>query len=183
MRALTLIQPWPWAIAYAGADVLNRPKPPPDDMKPDEIIAIHAGKGWDREAYAWLRSVALLLGIPPCPPRGQHVHGKIVALCRVGGPTAPRAASDPWFRPKLGACAWRLVNVARLPDPVECRGSTGLFEIPEGVKGGIYLSLERRRACFSCSRAREQRRGPNTCELSSDPSLFDAGGCAAWRPR
>lgn len=188
MRALTLIQPWAWAIAYAGKDLENRSWKPPANLSPTETIAIHAGKGWDREAFAWLRTNALRLGIPMCPPRGQHQHGRIVAVCRVAGyflePNVKRPGEppNPWFNPPPDGCAWHLTNIARLPDPVECRGALGLFEIPDGVEGSIALSLERRRACSSCSRAREQRHGPPSCEIRDDPTLHDAGGCAGWRP-
>lgn len=193
MRALTLIQPWPWAIAYAGADILNRIAPPPSDLGSNETVAIHAGKGWDRDAYAWLRLNAISLGIPLCPPRDRHHRNKVVAVCRVAGifvppeVKKPKPSPNPWFSPPKvdGGCGWHLVDVARLPDPVECRAevSTGFFKIPEGVDGAIDVSLSRRRACRSCSRARSQRYGPPRCELYDDPTLHNAGGCDGWRPR
>lgn len=186
MRALTLVQPWAWAVAYAGKDVENRSWKPPETLKADEVIAIHAGKGWDREGFAWLRVNALALGIPLCPPRGQHVHGRIVAVCRVPGYFSPHGKKDPnaWFKNEPGNFGWHLFRVARLPDPVECRGAQGLFTIPSGVEGAIGVSLDRRRACHSCKAAREQRYGPPSCPIRDDePTLHDAGGCAAWRAR
>lgn len=186
MRALTVTPPWSWAIAYAGMVLLNRPEPPPKTLPASELIAIHAGKGWSGSGFRWLRTNALALGIPPCPPRGQCAQGRIVAVCRVVGfftQWADRPSPDPWFRNDLpNNHAWHLVDVARLPDSVECRGRSGFFDLPPAIEGAIRLSFERWRGCRTCEKARPQRYGPPSCELREDRALFDAGGCAAWRP-
>lgn len=51
MRAITVKQPWAWAIAAGGKDVENRTKPDPWRSAVGERLAIHAGKGWDRAAF------------------------------------------------------------------------------------------------------------------------------------
>jgi hypothetical protein len=176
-------------VAYAGATLLNRADLPPPDLGSNETIAIHAGKGWDKNGHAWLRLNAISLGIPLCPNQDQHHRNRIMAVCRVAGIFIPPEVKrpgpppNPWFRPPPGGCAWHLVDVARLPDAVECRGTGSLFTVPSGVEGAVDVSLSRRRECRSCSRARTQRHGPPRCEIADDPTLHTAGGCDGWRPR
>ncbi len=51
MKALTLWQPWAWAMAYVGKMTENRTWAPPRDCI-GELLAIHGGKTVDREAIA-----------------------------------------------------------------------------------------------------------------------------------
>lgn len=50
-RALTLKQPWPWALCHAGMDVLNMRREFTGVI--GERIGIHAGKQWDGSAICW----------------------------------------------------------------------------------------------------------------------------------
>lgn len=57
MHALTIIQPWAWAVAHAGKDVENRTWAPPAALIGQDI-AIHAGKApVDEEALDGLYEV------------------------------------------------------------------------------------------------------------------------------
>ena len=56
MKALTVIQPWAWAIAHAGKRVENRTWGPPRDVI-GQRIAIHAGRRLDDRAIAWMRKL------------------------------------------------------------------------------------------------------------------------------
>lgn len=47
MKALTLRQPWAWAVMHGGKDVENRAWPNRPALEIGETLAIHAGKGVD----------------------------------------------------------------------------------------------------------------------------------------
>ena len=70
MKALTVKQPWAWAIIHGGKDVENRswmPNLGPRGMR----IAIHAGKGWDKDASFVVADRAIQLEWPPGYTRGH----------------------------------------------------------------------------------------------------------------
>lgn len=141
LLALTLIQPWAWAIAHAGKRVENRTWKPPRSLI-DGYIAIHAGKKLDSEAAEDLRDDGH--DVPPLLERGA-----IVAVARVLGwarydrfirdadATAedfggvPRARADlavrsAWFAGPIG---WILDDVIAI-DPVPILGAQGLWTVP-----------------------------------------------------
>lgn len=51
MKALTVKNPWAWAIIHGGKDVENRSRP----TKHRGQLYIHAGKGWSQEGIQFLR--------------------------------------------------------------------------------------------------------------------------------
>lgn len=54
MMALTVKQPWAWAIVHSTKRVENRTWPPPDKII-RQRIAIHAGATFDRSALLHCR--------------------------------------------------------------------------------------------------------------------------------
>lgn len=51
MKALTVKNPWAWAIIHGGKDVENRSRP----TKHRGQLYIHSGKGWSQEGIGYLR--------------------------------------------------------------------------------------------------------------------------------
>jgi hypothetical protein len=51
VKALTVKNPWAWAIIHGGKDVENRSRP----TKHRGQLYIHAGKGWAQEGIQFLR--------------------------------------------------------------------------------------------------------------------------------
>jgi hypothetical protein len=150
MKALSISQPWVWAILNAGKRIENRDWNPPKWIM-GETIAIHAAKSWggaddveyiDSNIFAmWLRYADPTLQELTCPPRReQHTAGAVVATARiidiftdqdireVGG------HQDDWFMGKYG---WLLSDVQQLEQPVPCKGALGLWEVPLDVLAQI----------------------------------------------
>ncbi len=125
--ALTLHNPWPVAILYAGKDVENRGWPPPRKVR---RLLIHAGKATDRSGTLALR----LRGWPEAAIDKATVPAAIVGLVDVwqfcgAGVEGGRCTCATWAMP--GKYHWRLSNVLPLPEPVPCKGRQGLWR-PDG---------------------------------------------------
>jgi len=120
-KAITLHQPWAFAIAHAGKEIENRKWIPPRSVVGCRI-AIHAGKVLDRDGLDDLRD----RGIEPT--HDELIRGAIVAVCTLTGYV--RESDSPWFTGPIG---WTLENVVAI-DPVPCRGFQGLWPLPPDIK-------------------------------------------------
>jgi hypothetical protein len=140
MKAITLHQPWAWAIAHAGKDVENRAWSPGSDFI-GQRIAIHAGKKWDSRGWAFLCDPMLSpmndrfldrdLGLFRVPTRSKMIFGAIIAtacLANIVHLGKGRARFSDWYTGPIG---WVLRDIKRLAEPIECRGKQGLWELPE----------------------------------------------------
>lgn len=167
MRALTVKQPWAFAIANGGKDVENRSWQPPCTL---DLLAIHAGarSGWDLDGeanplvqVAWSRFIGPVSSLNRrmgtqnvTLNRNNHgiPFGAIVAVAEV--PTC-HFDGNCWLFPKFdedsGRCSpwaargqwhWQLANVRPLPDPVPCRGMLGLWRPPDDVEKAVREQLE-----------------------------------------
>ena len=146
MKALTLWQPWAWAVAFGGKDVENRTWAPPVGIE-RERIAIHAGRRLvPLEDPAWAdckarlreaskRSTRILPALPILPGRDDLPHGAIVATAIVKGVIGPfpvvKADPSPWWS---GPWGWELEDVIPLERAVPCAGTQRLWEVPEPVE-------------------------------------------------
>ena len=119
LMAVTLHRPWAYAVAHLGKPVENRTWACP--LKPGSLIAIHAGKKYDRQAADWIRQ-SLGLDLPIDGP--EHPTG-IVAIARFTGNVT--ASESPWF---VGPIGWQLADVAAIL-PVPCKGQQGIWKVPE----------------------------------------------------
>jgi len=153
MKALTLIQPWSWAIAHAGKRVENREWQPPTQMF-GQRIAIHAGKKFDARASIWIGEET---GKYP-PISTSLARGAIECVATIRGCIAVRnfcgrgrglltqqeicdAIDSPWFGGPIG---WVLADVITLPRPVPCRGAQGLWTAPADIEAEINRQMEER---------------------------------------
>lgn len=82
MRALTLWQPWAWAMGCGLKKIENRSWQPPMWML-DEWLALHAGMKWDGASDAALRKRLYFDADPPMPDRSELVHGAVVAVAKL----------------------------------------------------------------------------------------------------
>jgi hypothetical protein len=119
MRALTIRQPWAWAILSAGKRIENRTWKPPE-WAVGSVIALHAGGVLEEEGAALLRRRGF--AVPDELPRAA-----IVGTARIAGViTAP--VDDPWWEGPVG---WVLSEVMQLPEPIPCPGKQGLWKLPD----------------------------------------------------
>jgi hypothetical protein len=126
MKALSIQQPWAWAILYAGKDVENRNWP----TKFRGQFAVHAPLGFDDEGFTFLR---VRLGAT-APIKGDFPRGGIVGTAVVAD--CIESSASPWFFGRYGF-------VLREPTPlqlpggrriIECKGARGhFFDLPQIV--------------------------------------------------
>lgn len=163
MRALTIRQPWPWAIVTQGKDVENRTWKTAYRGR----LAIHAASQFDdgifpgafpvdsaRRAYRVARAKSILAQ-KPAPETRCMVPSAVIAVaelagihhadeCRLPG-TPPVRLCSPWA--VHGEYHWELKDV-RVLDPVACHpGRLGLWTLPEDVASAVRAQLEAANAC------------------------------------
>ena len=146
MKALSISQPWAWAICHAGKRIENRDWKPPKWII-GQTIAIHAAKSWNgtqavdfinQAMYLeWERTNDPALYNFTCPPkRDQHTAGAIVATAKITDVFTSNdirevvAHQEDWF---MGEYGWFLTSVKRLEQPIPCRGALGLWELQPDV--------------------------------------------------
>ena len=127
MRAITLHQPWAWAIVQGYKQFETRSW----RTNYRGPLAIHAGKtvDWDMVAWSDLDS-------------GDIVTGAIVAVadlidCDLTDTLDPNTTEDYWGDWRPGRFGWDLGNVTVLDEPVPCRGYQGLWTPSEDVVAQI----------------------------------------------
>jgi hypothetical protein len=114
MKAISLRQPWAWAVIHASKDVINRPQ----GTRYRGPLLIHASRNYDRAGKAWIRR-HIGVDVPPQLARGGII-GRVYLL---GCTEEPRSA---WF---TGPLALVLSEPTPLPF-LTCPGDRGLFEAP-----------------------------------------------------
>lgn len=112
VKALTIQQPWAWAILHAGKDVENRSW----STQYRGPLAVHAACKVDREAAEWLLEQGFR--VPEDLPTGA-VLGTIEVMDVV------TESQSPWFQ---GYYGWLLANPTPLVEPRPCRGRLGIWE-------------------------------------------------------
>jgi hypothetical protein len=132
MKALSIKQPWVWAILNVGKDVENRT--------------------WTSNHRGWL---ALHASGKPMPATDDDFPGRIrcpdlkslhySAICGVARVVDIRPTSrSKWFwRPGDGRVnyGWVLEDVTPLPEPIACKGTLGLWTVPPKVRRAIQRQL------------------------------------------
>ncbi|GAA4221417.1 hypothetical protein FHR32_005076 [Streptosporangium album] len=135
MKALTVRQPWAWAIGYAGKDIENRTW----DTTHRGLLAIHAGARWDGDdaaarvfelagAYVLKTTVSAIVAVV-----------ELVDVCAVDGFTDCCKCGKWAFGFQRH---WRLANPRPLVEPVSCKGRLGLWNLPEDVEAAVLRQIE-----------------------------------------
>jgi hypothetical protein len=116
MKALSVKQPWAWAIMHAGKMIENRPR----RTHLREVIAIHASlapaRGWE----PWYPPRA-----PKVPPSEKWVLGAILGFVEIVDCVEEHRSK--WF---LGPFGYVLANPRPLRKPVACKGALGFWTVP-----------------------------------------------------
>ena len=119
MKALSIKQPWAWAIIHAGKDVENRTWP----TKKTGRLLVHASRAFDMPGWLWSKDNAERLGISEVPDvlhfqRGGIIGEVTLVKCRM-------KSESPWFTGPYGF-------FLKDPEPMEfrpCKGRLGFFEV------------------------------------------------------
>jgi hypothetical protein len=121
--ALSVRQPWAWAIMHAGKEIENRDWRPTDPgLHQRVLVAVHVSKTMTRAYYAEAADV-MRQGLDIiCPPAIDLPRGGII--CTVEIVDLVRRSSSPWFWGPFGF-------VLRNPQPTSfgaAAGTLGFFD-------------------------------------------------------
>lgn len=156
MRALTVRQPWAWAITQLAEfptiakGVENRSSGFPKGHRGP--LAIHAAVGWserggddDRVKSLWVQGATWGLVGPLDHTRSEFVRGAVVAVVDVADVHTDTGCCRPWgesvYVDAEGDHARDLTHLVlencREVDPVPCRGKLGLWTLPDDVAEAV----------------------------------------------
>jgi len=124
MKALTVRQPWAWAIMYARKDIENR------DWKTilRGPVAIHAAKGLTRKEYEeGVRFIRRHCKKEP-PSFETSVRGAIIGTVEIVD--CIDTSKSKWF---FGEYGFVLQN-PRPIDPVYCSGALSFWTVPSSIE-------------------------------------------------
>jgi hypothetical protein len=126
MKAITLRQPWAWAIISAGKDIENR------NWKTHfrGRVAIHAAVGMTRGEYdracEYIRGVNRRIKVPAYE---ELERGAIIGTVEIVD-CVPDSDS-PWFMGKYG---FVLARPRGLPEPIACKGALSFWDVPQNIE-------------------------------------------------
>lgn len=151
VRAITVKQPWTWAIAHGGKTIENRSR----GTSYRGPLLIHAGKGWSsRGEYDPRVRDAWRLAHPDLNGElgyVEHLLGAVVAVAELVDSHPDAGCCRPWGESSYTEAGGRthtdvhhlvLEDVVALPQPVPCRGALGLWRPPPDVVlqcGGVIV--------------------------------------------
>lgn len=123
MKALSILQPWAWAVVHGHKPVENRGLGFAGIRYRGDLL-VHAGKGLDMDGIAFIRArfpdVAATM-----PAATEFQRGGIVGRVRLV--EIVRWDPSPWFGGPVGLL---LADAQALPFRA-CRGQLGLFDVPD----------------------------------------------------
>lgn len=162
MKALTVQQPWAWAIIHGGKDIENRTQA----WSYRGPLAIHAGNRWsERGAIA---DPVVEAAVKACPDdewtlrhyglddQFEDYHrGAIIGVVDLVGVhlAADGCCDSPWAELSYAEHGGRtrrdivhlvLENPRPLPEPIPCRGALGLWTPPVDVIHALTTPQETR---------------------------------------
>lgn len=130
MKAITVRQPWAWAIIAAGKDVENRSW----STSYRGRLAIHAGAKWDRDGHFQCMALAArALGVSLQVAGDRFEESPASAAGSVVGVVTLRDVAtwsvSQWW--DWGSFAWELGEPVGFGRPIPRRGALGLWEFPD----------------------------------------------------
>lgn len=134
--AISVRQPWAWAIIHGGKDIENRVKRAITlgRMDQHEALAIHASSCMTRDEYEDARDFMATIDVQ-CPRPDKLIRGGIIGRVKVNGIT--RQTDNPWF---FGP--WALVVSDPVAcEPIPCTGQLGSFDWQKGLSDELREPL------------------------------------------
>jgi hypothetical protein len=124
LRALSIRQPWAWAITHGPKRIENRSW----RTNYRGLLLLHASKGRNR----FRRNCESLAPIIELPEDAAFTRGAIVGVAElvdcVDVESRPELAANPFADP--GSIWWLLQNVRAFSEPIPYTGSLNLFRVP-----------------------------------------------------
>jgi hypothetical protein len=120
--ALSVRQPWAWAIVCAGKDIENRSwQAVNHGLRQRGVVCIHAAKGMTRDEYESARDFMATLGVT-CPPPADLRRGGIIGCVEVVDVVSE--SESPWFFGPRGL----VLRNAEIWTFIPAVGALGYFE-------------------------------------------------------
>lgn len=136
MRALTVQQPWAWAIVHGGKDVENRTQA----WSYRGSLAIHAGNRWSQRGAESPLVVNACRNAPSAPMNPEWITGAIIGVVDLVNVHVAQGdcCSSPWGESPQETLSklvhLELANPRPLLEPIPCRGRLGLWTPPDDVR-------------------------------------------------
>ena len=130
--ALSVRQPWAWAIIHAGKDVENRDwRRPNPGLNFRGRVCIHASRGITQNEYLLARKGIEDLPVltADVPEARELVRGAIIGTVDVVGIVRKGEFDSPWFFGPMGL----VLQDPRPCEPIFAQGQLGFFEWRGGV--------------------------------------------------
>lgn len=140
IRGLSFIQPYATAIMLGHKKIETRSFPTHYRGR----IAVHASVGFPKWAVEFAQTERAFGRIPARIPLGQIVGLATIADCRHAEDMAPaisgleRLYGDYSF----GRFAWVLCDIVAFPEPIPCKGSLGLWKVPQEILEQIEKAVK-----------------------------------------
>ncbi len=119
MKALSIQQPWAWAIIWAGKDIENRSW----HTNYRGSFFIHAGKKFDNKGWAWLKEQEGKLFKAAVPDQDAYHQGGIVGISYLI--QCVNYDNSPWF---YGPQGFKLSSTISI-DFIPYKGNLGFFNV------------------------------------------------------
>lgn len=146
MKALSVHQPWGWAIAHGPKRIENRTWL----CRYRGPVLIHAARNGNTLKRATVEVWRELL--PGLPPPDELVYGSIIAVARLARIEPIERCRGQLFA--QGPFCWRLDDVYPL-DPIPYRGAQGLFEVPlDELPAAAVAAIDGRLKAYDVFRTR-----------------------------
>ncbi len=170
--ALSVRQPWAWAIIHGGKDVENRGwKQPNPGLAFRGRVAIHASTTLSRAEYESARAAMARIGVE-CPDAASLGRGGIVGTVEVVDvvrKSAHAAFASPWFFGPVGL----VLRDARPCRFVPAAGALGFFKWQPA--GEDYPPAPARWMLAAPLRVGTGPAPPVVVQAASEPDLFEVG--------
>lgn len=116
--ALSIRQPWAWAVIHAGKDIENRDW----HTRYRGPVCIHASKGCTREEHHWAATTITRICDREVPALSAMDRGGIIGVAEIVD--CVQRSSSPWFFGSYGFVLAKARPVSFFP----CKGSLGFFK-------------------------------------------------------
>lgn len=131
LRAISVQQPWAWAIAHAGKNLENRTRP----NRHRGLLAIHAPQRTRHDDIEVLRESGFAV------PDELTISAVIAVATLIDTHSANRCGGtcSPWAEPGAGIWHWRLDNTTAIT-PVKCPGMRNLWTLPTDIANTVLAA-------------------------------------------
>lgn len=133
MKAISVRQPWAWAIIHGGKDIENR------NWKTNMRgrVAIHASAGMTRAEYEEdCKSIHKRKPNIKIPAYEDMARGAIIGTVEIID--CVEDSKSIWYTGYIG---FVLKRPKKLPEPIICKGALKFWDVPKNIEARIKKSI------------------------------------------